>query len=82
MPDISIVVPCYNEKDNISTTCEALINVMESINLKHEVIFVDNGGTDGQLETMKQLYEKTSRHRKSRFTISEFWISNVNFGRT
>ena len=58
MPDISIVVPCYNEKDNISTTCEALINVMESINLKHEVIFVDNGGTDGQLETMKQLYEK------------------------
>ena len=58
MRSLSIVVPCYNERNNILTTYEALSAVMKSIEAKFEVIFVDNGGTDGQLEIMKQLYEK------------------------
>ncbi len=58
MGNISIVVPCYNERNNILTTYKALNDVMKSIGLKFEILFVDNGGTDGQLEIMKQLYEK------------------------
>ncbi|MDY6844295.1 MAG: glycosyltransferase family 2 protein, partial [Thermodesulfobacteriota bacterium] len=58
MADISIIVPCYNERENILTTYEALSNVIDSIKLTCEVIFVDNGGNDGQLEIMKQLHEK------------------------
>ena len=58
MRNISIVVPCYNERYNILTTYEALVEVMNSTTLDFEVIFVDNGGNDGQLEVMKQLYDK------------------------
>jgi dolichol-phosphate mannosyltransferase len=58
MPDISIVAPCYNERENIATTFEALTHVMRATNLRYEVLFVDNGGTDGQLEVMKRIYEQ------------------------
>jgi polyisoprenyl-phosphate glycosyltransferase len=58
MQTISIVVPCYNEEGNIETTFETLSGVMNSIELKYEIIFVDNGGTDGQLGLMKNLYNK------------------------
>jgi len=58
MTDISIVVPCYNERDNILKTYATLTDIMDSTNLDFEIVFVDNGGNDGQMEIMGQLYEK------------------------
>jgi len=58
MPDISIVVPCYNEKNNIIKTYKALQDVLASMDHSYEVLFVDNGGTDGQWDVMKQLYRQ------------------------
>lgn len=42
---LSIVIPVYNEKDNIQPMLEALKNALSSI--QHEVIFVDDGSSDG-----------------------------------
>lgn len=52
---VSIVVPCYNEEENIrlfyEKTKEALAPLMEHI----ELLFVDDGSTDGTLAEMKSL---------------------------
>jgi len=44
---ISVSIPCYNEEDNILSTCKALKKVMNS-NKKYdyELIFTDNGSLD------------------------------------
>ena len=43
MPNLSIVIPCFNEAGNIP----ALVNKLESIkNTEIEVILVNNGSTD------------------------------------
>ncbi|MCK4318946.1 glycosyltransferase family 2 protein [Candidatus Micrarchaeota archaeon] len=68
---ISIVVPLYNEKENI----ENLVNAIEK-NLKqeHEILFVDDGSTDGSFELLKELKKKNSCIRVIRF--------GRNFGQT
>jgi polyisoprenyl-phosphate glycosyltransferase len=56
MTKISIVVPCYNEEKVISDTFMSMYTLLSTINLSYEIIFVDNGGTDGQLDLMKNLH--------------------------
>jgi len=73
MKKISLVVPCYNERNNIPITHETLSGVMESTQNEYEIIFVDNGGTDGQVEVMKEL------HDKHRSTVKVVSLSR-NFG--
>lgn len=60
VPEISIVIPCYNEKDNVESTHAALRSVLMEVGLSYEVVFVDNGGNDGQFEVMKRLHEQYS----------------------
>lgn len=57
MPELSVVVPCYNERDNIEATFATLTEVLRSTQLDYEILFVDNGGSDGQLDVMKRLHE-------------------------
>src|SRR3990172_9800142 len=44
-PDISIIIPLYNEVDNIEPLGCSIIKAMQGQN--YEVIFVDDGSTDG-----------------------------------
>lgn len=50
---LSIVVPCYNEKENIPLILERFRKVIEKRDV--EVILVDNGSTDGTAELLKKL---------------------------
>lgn len=52
----SVIVPCYNEKDNLPALFESFkasipVNAPESV----QVVFVDNGSSDGSLDVMKKL---------------------------
>lgn len=49
-PYISIVIPVYNEVDNITLLGHSIINTMKGQN--YEVIFVDDGSTDGSAEKL------------------------------
>lgn len=44
---LSVVVPCYNEESVIGTTFRRLKDVVGSIGIESELIFVDDGSTDG-----------------------------------
>lgn len=53
--DLSIVIPCYNEVDNIPKLKEELIPVLNQLAAQQslEVIFVDDGSTDGTLDALQ-----------------------------
>ncbi len=45
-PILSVVVPAHNEQDNLNELCEALTDVLESVEPSYEIILVDDGSTD------------------------------------
>ncbi|HER09409.1 MAG TPA: glycosyltransferase [Bacteroides sp.] len=53
--DISIVVPLYNEVESLPELCEWIRQVMDSHNLTHELILVDDGSNDGSWEEIERL---------------------------
>ncbi len=63
MKKISILVPCYNEEDNILPMSEALLDVMKQYDGKYdyEIIFRDNASKDNSLEVMKRLASDNTR---------------------
>ena len=65
IPDISIVIPLYNEVDNIEPLCQAIIGVMQD--RSYEVIIVDDGSTDGSTEKLKEWCSLRSNFRSIHF---------------
>lgn len=52
---VSIVIPVYNEEENVKLLHKKITDVMERTLENYEVIFVDDGSTDNTLEKLKQL---------------------------
>lgn len=52
---ISIVIPIYNEEENISLLYEKIKFVMNGTNYDYEIIFVDDGSQDKSLKILKEL---------------------------
>lgn len=52
---ISIVIPFYNEEENIKDVYQALKNVLEKLNLQYEMIFIDDGSLDKTYLFMQEL---------------------------
>ena len=57
---VSIIVPCYNEEDNIKEIYSALVEQLVKIEDKYayEIIFADNGSTDGSESIFRELSSK------------------------
>lgn len=52
---ISVVVPFYNEEKSIRPLYERLLSVLEKIGTPFEIIFVDDGSSDGTFTEIKKL---------------------------
>ncbi len=52
-PKLSLVVPIYNEKDSIKPLVENIVNSLDGFSF--EIIFVDDGSTDGSCEIIKSI---------------------------
>ena len=55
MSEISIVVPIYNEKDNVTELHREITEVCETNNYIYEIILIDDGSTDGTYQIAKNL---------------------------
>lgn len=67
--DISVVVPCYNEQGALPFYYDKMKEVMALLSeLSFEIIIVDDGSTDGTLETAKQLAKSDDRIRYISFS--------------
>jgi len=54
-PAFSVVVPVYNERDNLEPLLAAVRPVMEALGQPFEVVLVDDGSTDGSGELLDRL---------------------------
>ena len=65
MKTVSIVVPCYNEEENVIPLSEAIIQEFEKKlpEYNYEIIFIDNDSKDRTREYLRRLCEKNPRIR-------------------
>ncbi|HNW97945.1 MAG TPA: glycosyltransferase family 2 protein [Bacteroidales bacterium] len=55
---ISIVIPAFNEEQNIIALYNELISVLQKISFRYEIIFVDDGSRDNTFNEIKKIAEK------------------------
>jgi glycosyltransferase involved in cell wall biosynthesis len=72
--DVSIVVPLYNEEDNVEPLYKEIAEVMDAESLRYEVIFIDDGSRDKTVNRMRAVAGSDPR-----VTLLEF---TKNFGQT
>ena len=60
-PDFSFVIPAYNEQESIPILAGEVHEVMAGIGGSYEILFVDDGSTDGSLAAMEQLADGDAR---------------------
>ena len=63
MKKISIVVPTYNEEENVIPLSEAIVSEIECSlsNYDYEILFIDNCSTDSTQKLLRQLCEKNPK---------------------
>ncbi len=54
-PEVSAVIPCLNEVENAAAIAAAVVAEFEKIGVTYEIIFIDNGSTDGTVAVVKAL---------------------------
>ena len=60
-PIASIIIPIYNEEENIPELYRRLENVIEQLDGEAELIFIDDGSRDNSLKLIRQIYERDYR---------------------
>jgi len=65
--DLSVVIPIYNERENLVPLEEKLNETLAGLNLDYEVVLVDDGSRDGSAELIVKLQKHNSRLRLVRF---------------
>jgi glycosyltransferase involved in cell wall biosynthesis len=58
---ISVVVPLYNEEENIGELHGKVKKVLEAIGEEYEIIFIDDGSTDRTLELLQEIQTGDNR---------------------
>lgn len=67
VPEVSIVIPVYNEEQNVPILAAALTCVMEKTGYSYEVIFVDDGSTDSSGLVLKKMCRENPNFKTIRF---------------
>lgn len=65
--ELSVVIPTYNEEGNVVQLHDELSNVLGGIGVDSEIIFVDDGSSDGTFQKLQALHEKDNRVKVIRF---------------
>ena len=72
--DISIIVPVYNEERNLTPLYSSITDIMAKFGKEYELIFVDDGSTDGTFKALKKIIEGDKRVKIIKF--------RTNFGQS
>lgn len=73
-PDVSLVIPVYNEEDNIAPLYEEITAALGDKGLSYEVVYVDDGSADATYSRIQDLHANDARVKAIRF--------RRNFGQT
>lgn len=75
---LSVVVPFFNEKDNLPILHKELFDVLRKIDEKSEIVYVDDGSTDGSVSILKKSLVKNKNNKVG----IKFLSFRRNFGQT
>lgn len=80
MKKISIMIPCYNEVENVEPISEAVVEVLEKQlpQYDYEVLFIDNASTDGTRDKLEKICEGNKKI-KAIFNVTNFGQFNSPF---
>lgn len=73
-PDISLIIPLFNEDESIGELCQWIQKVMADQPMTHEIICIDDGSTDKSWEYIVALSEEISEIKAIKF--------NRNYGKS
>lgn len=77
---ISIMIPCYNEVENVELMSQTVINVMEEAlpQYDYEILFIDNASTDGTRDIIERICAQNKKI-KAIFNVTNFGQFNSPF---
>ncbi|MCF0128812.1 MAG: glycosyltransferase family 2 protein [Pseudobutyrivibrio sp.] len=77
---VSIMIPCFNEVENIVGITGAVVNVMtqQLPDYDYEIVIIDNASTDGTRDLIRQICEKNKKI-KAIFNVTNFGQFNSPF---
>jgi glycosyltransferase involved in cell wall biosynthesis len=80
MKKISILIPCYNEEENVVPICNTIISTLEKdlSSYDYEIVFIDNCSTDNTRPLLRELCARNCRV-KAIFNIRNFGQFNSPF---
>ena len=63
MKKISVMIPCYNEEENVREICAAVIDVLEKelSSYDYEILFIDNCSQDKTREYLREMCKKNPK---------------------
>ena len=64
---LSVVIPLLNEKESLPELHDWIASVMQSNRFSYEILFIDDGSTDGSWETTRELQQKDPNVKGIRF---------------
>jgi glycosyltransferase involved in cell wall biosynthesis len=54
--DVSVIIPLYNERDNLAPLHRELTQVLQGLQKSYEIVFVDDGSVDCSFEVLRELH--------------------------
>ena len=79
-PEISIVIPLYNEEESIGELCSWIRNVMDENHFSYELILVDDGSQDGTWKVIQEVARENSHVKGFRFNRNYGKSAALNIG--
>jgi glycosyltransferase involved in cell wall biosynthesis len=70
IPELSLVIPCYNEQDNLRALIQAIREAVDPLQLLYEVVITDDCSRDKSWEILKELAAGDPRLRVQRFAFN------------
>ena len=68
---LSVIVPCYNEEENVACFYEELMKnrpFFEKEGMQVEILYIDDGSKDGTVAEVKKLRERDENVRLDSFS--------------
>ncbi|MEO1033456.1 MAG: glycosyltransferase family 2 protein [Bacteroidota bacterium] len=65
--NLSVVIPLLNEKESLKELYDWIVSVMQSNSLSYEILFIDDGSTDGSWQVITELGNQNPNVKGIRF---------------
>ena len=79
-PELSLVLPCYNEAKTLHLTVTRLVRAFKESNVNYELVLVDNGSSDHTRQVIEQLIQEGCPVRLVIVEVNEGYGNGVLHG--